>query len=156
MKTLNGCLVPAKLDGNKLRGTWIGTHINHCNEHNSHYSYQSLTKQQQTHRYTQVHCMCIDEQCVWPGPCLSSQVCVSWWPCCWTLYPCWATCCCSASSSSSSSASWVSNCGPDCSGIAASLATFPCEFHALQRERCTAVLPPVCWRVYWLFCPVWC
>ena len=51
--------------------------------------------------------------------CLSPQACVSWWTCCWTLCPCWATSSSSASSSSSSSASSACSCGPGCWGTAA-------------------------------------
>lgn len=66
----------------------------------------------------------------------SSQVCVSWWPCCWTPCPCWGTCCCSASLSSLYSASWASSCGPACSGTAASLRTTSlCEFHVCYVYR---------------------
>lgn len=65
-------------------------------------------------------------------PCLLSQVCASWWRCCWTLCPCWETSCCSVSLSFSFSALLEFSCGPASSETAASSkTTSPCEFPCL-------------------------
>lgn len=56
----------------------------------------------------------------WLLVCVCCQACASWSPCCWTRFPCWATCWRCASSSSSSLASLACSFGRGSWGTAAS------------------------------------